>query len=574
MTLRLAQPAVQPRSATGDRSAARRLLPPTVVFLVAAAISVGYLGAGLWATDTWRGNVGDPEQFMWFLSSVPHALAHGHNPLLSNYELYPHGVNLMWNTSVVLAGIVVSPVTAVAGPVFSYNLLLVLGPIATACTAYWAFRRYVDRPVAAGIGGLAFACSPFLLVHSSGHLHLVLLALMPVMLVLVDELLVRQRRRSWLTGALIGLVAACQLLTSEEILAIEAMVGGLALVILCLLHPHGIRSRVSYVVRAAVCAVATFALLAGYPLYLQLFGPRKAPGAHGPSTYSTDLLNLVWPVNQWLNLGIGPPSFTGNASEWTGYLGIPLIVLLIGVTVRSWRRRPLVPVAALLIVVLVVLSFGPHLHVAGRTTSIPLPWSVAERLPLLENLLPGRISVAVGLLAALLLAVFLDDLVRRRGWRRLLGAALVALIALSWVPGGLRTTTIRTPAFFTSSAETQLPAGSVALIVPYTNGPLNEQSVLWQANGRMQLRIVNGWVIVPGPHWGGPNAISRALDHADAINVTPQLRASIFADLRKLQVDTVIVGPSSKRTSDISLLTRVFGRTPTVARDVVLWTVR
>jgi hypothetical protein len=317
-----------------------------------------------------------------------------------------------------------------------------------------------------------------------------------------------------------------------------------------------------------------FALLAGYPLYIQMFGPQKAPGAHGPSTYSTDLLNLVWPVNQRVNLGIGTPSFTGNASEWTGYLGIPLIVLVIGVTVRFWRRRPLVPVAAILIVVLVVLSFGPHLHVAGRTTSIPLPWAVAERLPLLENLLPGRISVAIGLLAALLLAVFLDDLVLKRGWRRLAGAAVVAVIALSWVPGGLRTTTIPTPAFFTSSAQTRLPAGSVAFIVPFTNSPLNEQAVLWQANGGMRIRIVNGWVIVPGGHGEGPNAISRALDHADTVSVTPQLRAAILADLRRLQVDTVIVGPSSKRTSEISLLSRVFGRPPTVARDVLLWTVR
>jgi hypothetical protein len=574
VTLRLTPAAVQPRTRTGERSSSRRLPPLVVVFLIAAAISVAYLGAGLWATDTWRGNVGDPEQFMWFLSSVPHALFHGHNPLVSTYELYPQGTNLMWNTSVVLPGIAVSPVTMLAGPVFSYNLLLVLGPIATSCTAYWAFRRYVESPVAAGIGGLAFAFSPFLLVHGSGHLHLVLLALVPVMLVLVDELLVRQRRRSMLTGGLIGLVAACQLMTSEEVLAIEAMTAGLALVILCVLHPHAIRSRTGYVVRAAVCAVITFTLLAAYPLYIQLFGPQKAPAAHGPSTYSTDLLNLVWPVDQWFDLGAGSPPFTGNASEWTGYLGIPLIVLLLGVAVRFWRRRPLVPVAALLTAVLIVLSFGPHLHVDGRTTPIPLPWAVAERLPLLENLLPGRISMAIGLLAALLLAVFVDDLVGRRGWQKLAGAALVALIAVSWIPGGLRTTTIPTPKFFTTSAQTRIPDGSVALIVPYTNGPLNEQAVLWQANARMRFRIVNGWVIVPGPHWGGPNSISRALDDAQAVTVTPLLRASILADLHRLDVGTVIVGPSGERASDIALLTRVFGRPPTVTGGVGLWTVR
>lgn len=169
--------------------------------------------------------------------------------------------------------------------------------------------------------------------------------------------------------------------------------------------------------------------------------------------------------------------------------------------------------------------------------------------------------------------MFVDDLVLRRGWRRTAGAALVALIGLSWVPGGLRTTTIRTPAFFTTAAQTRIPAGSVALIVPYTDGPLTEQAVLWQANGRMRFRIVNGWVIVPGPHWGGPNSISRALGDADTVRVNPQLRASILADLRRLRVDTVMVGPSGERASDISLLTRVFGRPPTVARDVDLWTV-
>ncbi len=565
--------AVPPKPAP-RRSAALRLLPLVAVFVVAAAISVSYLGAGLWATDTWRGNVGDSEQFMWFLSSVPHALVHGHNPLVSTFELYPHGTNLMWNTSVVLPGILVSPVTMLAGPVFSYNLLLVLGPIVTACTAYWAFRRYVDSPVAAGVGGLVFAFSPFLMVHGSGHLHLVLLGLLPVMLVLVDEVLVRRRRRPWLIGGLIGLVAACQLLTSEEVLALEALAGGLAVVILCLLHPHVVRSRVGYVLRAGICAVPVFVVVAGFPLYIQLFGPQRAPAAHGPGAYSTDLFNLVWPVYQWVDLGVGSPSFTGNASEWTGYLGVPLIVLLVVVTLRAWRRHPLVPVAAILVVALVVLSFGPSLHVAGRTTAVPLPWAGVQRLPLLENLLPGRISLVVGLFAAVLLAVFVDDLVRARRVRwRLGGAGLVALVVLSWVPAGMRTTTIRTPTFFTTAAVDRIPAGSVVLVVPYTTGPLNEQAVLWQANARMRFRIVNGWVIVPGPHWGGPNAISAALGHVKTVRVTPHVRESILTDLRALDVRTVIVGPSSERAQDVSLLTRVFGRPPTTTAGVDLWTV-
>ncbi len=562
------------RPAPGGRSVVRRLLPPLVVIVAAGAISVTYLGAGLWGTGTWRGNVGDPEQFMWFLSWVPHALAQGHNPLLSDFQLYPHGTNLTWNTSVVLPSLLAAPVTMVAGPVVSFNLLLVLGPIATSATAYWAFRRYVDSPLAAGVGALAFAFCPFFLLHASGHLHLVLLALVPVILVLSDEILVRQRRRPLLIGGLTGLVATLQLLTSEEVLAIEAVTGGLAVLILWRLHRHAVRPRAGYVCRAAVGAAVTFAVLAGYPLCIQLFGPRRAPGAHGSSTYSTDLLNLVWPVNQWFDLGIGKPSFTGNPSEWTGYLGVPLIALLIVVSARAWRRCPLVPVAALLVAALVVLSFGPLLHVAGHTTFVPLPWVVATRLPLLDNLLPGRISVVVALFAALLLAVFVDELVKvRRRRAKLAGAALVALAALSWVPGGLRTTTIRTPEFFTTAAQNRIPAGSVALVVPYVKGPDDEQAALWQANGGMRFRMVDGWMIVPGPHWGGADAISRALDRARTITVTRPLRDAIVNELRVRRVRTVILGPTPRRARDISLFTRVFDRPPVPVGGVELWTV-
>jgi hypothetical protein len=557
----------------------RRSWPVLVVMAIAAGFSVAYLGGGLWAAggETWRGNTGDPEQFMWFLAWMPHAIPqailHGHDPLVSTYQLFPRGTNLMWNTSVVFPAVLVSPITALAGPVFTYNLLIVLGPIASSGTAYWAFRRYVDSRLAAGIGALAFAFCPFVMGHTSGHLHLILLALVPVTVVLVDELLVRQRRRSWLIGGLLGVVAACQLLTSEEVLAIEVIAGVVAVIVLCLLHPHAVRSRIGYVVGGGVCAAVAFVVLAGYPLYVQLRGPQRAPGAHQPGTYSTDLFNLVWPVNQQFDFGVGKPSFTGNASEWTGYIGIPLIVLLVVVAIRTWRRRPVVPVAAILVVVLAVLSLGPHLHLNGHK-SIPLPWAGFARLPLLGNLLPGRVSLAIALFAALLIAVFVDELVRARHlWWKIAGAALVVVVALSLVPGGLRTTTVVTPPFFTTAAQNRIPDGSVALVVPYIKGPGNEHPSLWQANGGMRYRMMDGWVIVPGLHWGGPNVISEAIDHAATISVTPPVRDSILDELHARQVHTVVVGPTDDRPAVISLFSRVLGAPPTSVGGVDLWSV-
>lgn len=71
---------------------------------------------------------GDLAQMAWFLSWVPHALLTGHNPLITHAINVPTGVNLMWNTSMPLAGLVMAPITLALGPLVSLNLLLILGP--------------------------------------------------------------------------------------------------------------------------------------------------------------------------------------------------------------------------------------------------------------------------------------------------------------------------------------------------------------------------------------------------------------------------------------------------------------
>jgi hypothetical protein len=94
-----------------------------------------FVGLAMWrylpvwaspATKTLQGGDGDPAIFMWFLRWVPFALEHGHDLLVTHYLNYPDGVNLMWNTSLPLPGLLLAPVTEAWGPVLSFNLLLVL----------------------------------------------------------------------------------------------------------------------------------------------------------------------------------------------------------------------------------------------------------------------------------------------------------------------------------------------------------------------------------------------------------------------------------------------------------------
>ena len=137
---------------------------------------------------------------------MPFALGHGLNPLLSTYVNYPTGVNLMWNTSVLLPSFLMSPVTVIFGAAFSYNVLVTLAPVLSATFAYMAFRRWTG-PLPALVGALVFGFSPYMVAQSIGHLAQTLIMSAPLLLILLDRLFVVQSGRPWRDGLLLGLLA-------------------------------------------------------------------------------------------------------------------------------------------------------------------------------------------------------------------------------------------------------------------------------------------------------------------------------------------------------------------------------
>src|SRR6266540_3839608 len=144
------------------------------------------------------GGHGDPWLFVWFLKSDQLAVTHAHSPLFSHELNVPGGVNLTWNTSEILPGVLLAGVTAWLGPVFTYNLLVTLALPLSAWAASLVFRRYVRSQLAAAVGGLLYGFSPYMVAHALGHLHLILAVTPPLLLALLDEVLVRQRAAPWL----------------------------------------------------------------------------------------------------------------------------------------------------------------------------------------------------------------------------------------------------------------------------------------------------------------------------------------------------------------------------------------
>ena len=84
--------------------------------------------------------------------------------------------------------------------------------------------------------------------------------------------------------------------------------------------------------------------------------------------------------------------FWAYVEEQNAYLGLPLLALLVSIAVRWWAHL-VVRWASLLATITVVLSLGAHLMVGGHVLPVALPWHVVEHLPLLENILPGRLMI-------------------------------------------------------------------------------------------------------------------------------------------------------------------------------------
>lgn len=569
------------------RLRAAPLSPALLTILVFVSLAVWHFRL-TWAAprEATIGSYGDPWLFVWFLKWDQFALAHAHSPLVSQYLNVPVGVNLMWNTSLLLPGALVAGLSGTLGPAFTYNLLVTLALPLSAWAAYLVFRRYVTSQLAAAIGGLLYGFSPYMLAHSLGHLHLILAVTPPLMLALVDEALVRQRAGAVRVGLALGVVTAAQLLTAEELLASELLAAVAALALLMLLHPRRVRAHAPYAAKALGVAAVVGLLLVAWPLRVQFFGPQHPHTAiQRPGVAVTDLANFVVPTR--LERFATPAAvavsnrFTSNPTEWDGYLGLPLILLLGGIAVRRWRD-PLVRVASLLALGLAVASLGPRLHVAGRLTRVRLPWRAVQAVPVIDNVLPNRLMLYVFLLAGLLVAVFADAvLAHHNPWRKALGLIAIALAMLALLPRSpAPSTRLAVPPLFASVAVRRIPLGSVALVAPFAHYPSTVAPMLWQAMSGMRFRMPEGYFVgadAAGTAQFGPTGtpISRAMEAIQAGRSlpppTPAVRAVLAGVLRGWGVQTVLVGPMRHQAAMVRFFSALLGRPPTPFGGVLAW---
>ena len=272
---------------------------------------------------------------------------------------------------------------------------------------------------------------------------------------------------------------------------------------------------------AAVPAALVFALVAGPALAVQFLGPQRVHAAvQDPAVFSTALLNVVVPTPYQL---IAPPlgteisrDFSGLFHEATAYLGLPLVLLLLGIVVARWSDRR-IRVAGVVGLVMLVLSLGPVLHVGVDATAIPMPWSAFRQLPLLEHVLPGRLTLFTWLAVAVIVAIVVQGLLVERPARAAPRLALLGGALLLAPPAPLAYTEVDVPPVFAAWDEAGIPDDATILFAPHFTNGAGAAPMLWAAVAGARPRMVEAYAYVPDedgkPRFGpAPTQLTRIMD--------------------------------------------------------------
>ncbi len=272
------------------------------------------------------------------------------------------------------------------------------------------------------------------------------------------------------------------------------------------------------------------------------------------------------------------------------------ILLIAGLLAFRSRRNPRMQLSVLLVYAAGLISLGPYLSVDGRLSRVPLPDLVLSNIPLLNNLLPVRVSFEVDAFIAAVVAFGLDDVHR----------------TLSLVPGALHTSQ-RMACIVCSLATlvlvvTQLPDwpyrsqlapalptavrdlipgdDPIAITYPYT-GIFISTPMDWQAGSGFNFRLSGGYGLHPGAtgtvaEW--PNVMTpRGLQefiagetppsvYGPPLAVTPGLVAETREALIDNDIRVVIVKRSVPNSGDvIDLFSQAIGPPQRAADGFLLW---
>ena len=429
----------------------------------------------------------DPNIFVWSLRWWPYAIAHGINPLYTHELLAPTGHSLAWVTTVPPLALLAAPLTLVAGPVVSFNLLATLSLPLAGWGAFILCRRLTGKFWAGLAGGAVFGFSAFEMYHVAlGQLNLAYSLLLPILGYII--VVWWQKGISTRTFVILAAVTmALQFYLFNEIFA--DMTGFLAVSLVAGFVLAGRADRPAIARLAKFIGLAyVIAIVLALPFLLDMLltKPPRSVRTSGMDLYSLVIprIGRTYGITWLTHTAAGP-----NKLSWACYVGIPMLVLVVLLAVTTWRSR-LVRFLTCMLVVILVTSLGPVLYVNGHRTG-SLPWAGVFYLPLVRNAYPLRMMVFAFLVLAVATAVWLAGPAKRVRWARWpLTVLAIVIIGLDAFPMHVRLHN-EVPTFVSSGEyRYHLYRGEIVLVI----SDVGNAGMLWQADSGFYMKISGGYI--------------------------------------------------------------------------------
>lgn len=527
--------------------------------------------------------------FSFVLAHGERVLFHGANPLFSDRMNVPGGVNMMANTSVLALSLPMAPVTHFLGVGVSVVTLLTLGLAGTAFAWYWVLSRHlVASRVAAWLGGLWCGFAPAMVSHANGHINFV--AQFAVPFIVWQVLRLREPGRIVRGGVVLGLLIVLQVFLNEEVLLFTALaLGAFVIAYAALRRPEVTEVAGRFAAGLGVAAGVSLALLA-YPLWFQFAGPQSYTGQpFEPGEFVTDLLSLGAYARQSLaGNGVIARALSASPTEDNTFFGVPMLILLGVMVARLWRHAA-ARATAIAGLVMLVVSMGPELRIAGWDTGVPLPFALVSRVPIIDLVSVTRFGMVTATIIGVLLALGVDRASGLGGRRRRLFWIALAVAVVPVLPKPLPVVAADPlPPFIAQRMwQTYVPEGRTLVTVPMPEVTTGRVGMRWFAMSGLDYQVPRGYFMGPadppadrtGSWHAAPRPTAEMLRFAGAYGRMPVVtefdRRNAIVDLSYWRAAVVVLVPGTPHHDLLeTIVTDLLGKAPQQVGGVRLWDVR
>ena len=413
------------------------------------------------------GEVGDNIYFVWMIGWLKKALFELRvNPFNVWFLNYPEGWSLAYTEITPSNLLIALPFSLIGGPMFGYNMALLLSFVLSGVGMYLWVRKMTGRADASLVAGTVFAFLPYHIAHFLiGHLNLSAIQWFPFYFMGFFEIL-EQRKWSWRPALVGGIALGLIALTSQYYLYITVLMSGF-LVVLYLLWPgrERLKDLVFWKNLIGMGLISLPLVAAGVAPFVTLARQGGLPdrGISVARLYSASPTDFLLPSTDHFLFG----SWVGrnfNRDLWieaTLYIGLFAGVL----AVIAFLKRKELPQRDTLRLMFwgallsIVLAMGTDLHWNGASVEIALPEFLASRLGRAEAPIPlpgyflflyfpfyakmralmrfGVVALIFTSAAAGIGSAWVLDKISKK-WQALAAVGLLVLVVFDFYPGPYR----------------------------------------------------------------------------------------------------------------------------------------